>query len=229
MSLITGATGAHLVTRFDSAKSAPLGGQRLAKIRYKTTEKQAAKFPSVCVSVPFLTNEEIEPMIPQLMEHLRTLLETAQDGVIRQTYEAQDGKLSAISDSDISVAKCIEFLEQESTGSRLTKEYIDSWFTSSVEEYLTVIIGQKLGFISESAEGEVELTPEQEMVISRHVAGYKGMYSALAGGKTSYSVKQAQSLIRVLELVDTDPVQSKLLARLNGMMVKPKMEELLEL
>lgn len=229
MSLITGLTGAHLVTVFDSAKSAPLTGQRLAKCRYKTTAKQAAKFPSVCVSVPYLTDAEIEPMVPALLGHIRGMLETAQDGVIRTLYEIAGGKLTGVTDSEISIAACIAWMEQESTGSRLTKEYIDSWFNSSVEDYLTVIIGQKLGFISESAEGEVELTTEQEATISRHVSGYKGMYSALAGGKTSYTPNQATNLIKVLNLIDTDPVQEKLLQRLNGMVNRPKIEELLEL
>ena len=93
----------HLVTAFDSAKSQALSGQRLAKIRYKTTAKQAAKFPSVCVSVPPLDDAEIMENLPALKVHIRAMLEAAQDGVIRSLYEVSDGKLSSVQDQDISV------------------------------------------------------------------------------------------------------------------------------
>lgn len=212
----------HLVTPFDSAKSQALTGQRLAKIRYKTTAKQAAKFPSVCVSVPPLDDSEIMENLPALKVHIRAMLEAAQDGVIRSLYEVSDGKLSSVQDSDISVLACIGFLNTESEGGRLTKDMIDAWFDSNLAEYVTALIVEKLSY------GE-DLTPEQEHTIGRHVKGYKDMYSALAGGKTIYQANQIASLRRVLGLVDQDEIGTKLEARLSGMLSKPKMEELLEL
>ena len=213
----------HLVTAFDSAKSQALTGQRLAKIRYKTTAKQAAKFPSVCVSVPPLDDSEIMENLPALKVHIRAMLEAAQDGVIRSLYEVSEGKLSSVQDSDISVVACIGFLNTESEGGRLTKETIEAWFDSSLGEYVTALIAEKLGY------GDTDLTPEQDVTISRHVKGYKDMYSALAGGKTIYQPNQIASLRRVLGLVDSDEIGGKLDARLVGMLSKPKMEELLEL
>jgi len=88
----------HLITRFDAKKSQPLTGQRLAKIRYKTTEKTPAKFPSVCASVPFLENDVIMAAAPKLVSHIREMLQNAQDGCIRSLYESRDGTLSAIDD-----------------------------------------------------------------------------------------------------------------------------------
>ena len=212
----------HLVTAFDSAKSQALSGQRLAKIRYKTTAKQAAKFPSVCVSVPPLADSEIMDNLPALKVHIRAMLEQAQDGVIRSLYEAAGGNLTSVQDSDISVAACIGYLNAEAEGGRLTKETIESWFDSSLAEYVTALIAEKLGYSD-------DLTPEQEHTISRHVKGYKDMYSALAGGKTMYQPNQIASLRKVLGLVDTDDLATKLDARLTGMLSKPKMEDLLEL
>lgn len=213
----------HLVTAFDSAKSQALSGQRLAKIRYKTTAKQAAKFPSVCVSVPPLADSEIMDNLPALKTHIRAMLESAQDGVIRSLYEAAGGNLTSVQDSDISVIACIGYLNAEAEGGRLTKETIDAWFDSSLAEYVTALIAEKLGY------GDTDLTPEQDATISRHVRGYKDMYSALAGGKTMYQPNQIASLRKVLGLVDTDELATKLDARLAGMLSKPKMEELLEL
>lgn len=212
----------HLVTAFDSAKSQALSGQRLAKIRYKTTAKQKAKFPSVCVSVPPLADSEIMDNLPALKTHIRAMLEAAQDGVIRSLYEAADGNLTSVQDSDISVIACIGYLNAEAEGGRLTKETIDAWFDSSLAEYVTALIAEKLGY-------DGALTGEQEHTISRHVKGYKDMYSALAGGKTMYQPNQIASLRKVLGLVDTDELATKLDARLAGMLSKPKMEDLLEL
>lgn len=212
----------HLVTAFDSAKSQALSGQRLAKIRYKTTAKQAAKFPSVCVSVPPLDDAEIMDNLPALKVHIRAMLEAAQDGVIRSLYEVSEGKLSSVQDQDISVLACIGYLNAESEGGRLTKETIDAWFEGNLAEYVTALIVEKLSY------GE-DLTPEQEHTVSRHVKGYKDMYSALAGGKTIYQPNQIASLRRVLGLVDSSEVGEKLEARLIGMLSKPKMEDLLEL
>ena len=212
----------HLVTAFDSAKSQALTGQRLAKIRYKTTAKQVAKFPSVCASVPPLADSEIMDNLPALKVHIRAMLEAAQDGVIRSLYEVSDGKLTSVQDSDISVSACIGYLNAESEGGRLTKETIDAWFDSNLGEYVTALIVEKLGYSD-------DLTPEQEHTIGRHVKGYKDMYSALAGGKTIYQPNQIASLRRVLGLVDSSEVGEKLEARLVGMLSKPKMEELLEL
>lgn len=215
----------HLVTPFDSAKSQPLTGQRLAKCRYKTTVKTPALHPSVCVSVPYLTPEQITPELARLMPHIRNMLENAQDGVIRSLYESADGTLTQVQDSELSVDSCIKYLEAESSGSRLTKEFIDSWFKGEPHDMVYALIVEKLHY---APKGE-ELTPEQDATVSKHVKGYGDMYSALAGGKTMYQPNQIQSLLKVLELIDTSEVTEKLTARLNSMLTKPKIEELLEL
>jgi len=215
----------HLVTAFDSAKSQALSGQRLAKIRYKTTAKQKARFPSVCVSVPPISHDEITNNIQALMPHVRAMLEAAQDGVIRGLYETADGMLSSVQDSDISVAACIGWLEAESTGGRLTKEIIEAWFDTGLVDVVTALIVDKLGY----GTGDDDLTPEQEHTVGKYVRGYKDMYSALAGGKTMYQEKQIATLLKVLSLADTDDIGVKLDLRLVQMRNKPKMEELLEL
>jgi len=218
---------AHTVTKFDAKKSQALTGQRLAKCRYKTTAKQVAKYPSICVSVPFIDTAVITDAEKNaLMPHIRMMLETAQDGIIRSLYESSDGTLSQVTDSDLSVTACIAYLEAESEGSRLTKEFIESWFDSAVSEYVSALIVEKLGY---GIGTDDVLTQEQELTVSRHVNGYKGMYSALAGGKTMYQPNQINSLKRVLELVDTDDVSTKLVARLDKMLQAPKIEDLLEL
>lgn len=214
----------HLVTKFDAKSSSPLTGQRLAKVKYKTTAKTPAKFPSICASVPFIDtkSEAYAECLPALTVHIRAMLENAQDGIIRSLYESSDGTLSQVVDSDISIHACIAYLDAESTGGRLTKELIDAWFTESVAESVSALIVEKLGYSG-------EMTEEQETKVSRHVAGFKDMYSALAGGKTLYNEKQCKNLLFVFELIDSDDLGEKLKARLHGMMNKPKIDDMLEL
>ena len=214
----------HLVNQFVSGVSEALTGQRLAKVKYKTTAKQAAKFPNVCVSVPFIESSAITESISKLMPYIKGMLETAQDGVIRSLYESSDGMLTGVQDSEISIDACIGWLEAESQGSRLTKELISAWFEANVKDYLYVIIADKIGYGSDT-----EHTPEQEATIGRHINGYRGLYESLAGGKTVLQENQIKSLGKVLELIDTDEIGTKLQGRLVGMMNKPKIEELLEL
>ena len=215
----------HLVTKFISGQSEALTGQRLAKVKYKTTAKQTAKFPNICASVPFLSASDIMAYDAQLIPHIRTLLESAQDGILRSLYESSDGTLSQVQDSEISIPECIKYLEAESQGSRLTKEVISAWFDSSVKDYLFVIIGEKLRYNMDDG----ELTPEQDATINRHLNGYRGLYESLAGGKTILQPTQISSLNKVLELIDSSEIGDKLKNRLEGMMNKPKIEELLEL
>lgn len=212
----------HLVTAFDSAKSQPLTGQRLAKARYKTTAKVKAKYPNVCVSVPFIEDAAILEATPRLVACIREMLESAQDGVFKSLYEAGQGVLTGVTDSDLSIDACIGFLEAESQGTRLTKEFIDSWFIRELHDTCFVLFAEKLGYSG-------DLSAEQEATISRHITGYKDMYSALAGGKTMYQPHQVKNLRKVLALVELDDTGVKLDKRLEKMLEVKPIAEMLEL
>ena len=213
---------AHTLEVFSSKTSVALSGQRLAKIKYKNTDKTPAKFPSVCASVPFISSDLIIGNVDRLVPYFRTFLESAQDGIIRSLYESSEGSLSQILDSEIGIDSICGFLEAESTGGRLTKEFIESWFSSAVSDTLYVVIADKLKY-------DGLLTPEQEITVQKHIKGYKDMYSSLAGGKTFYQPSQVKSLRNVLALIETDETSAKLDARLGKMLEVKPIEELLEL
>jgi hypothetical protein len=208
---------AHNVTAFDSAKSQALSGQRLVKAKYKTTAKVPAKYPNICASIPFLQDAQIAEKIPQLMGCIRAMLETAQDGVFKSLYESGQGVLSIVTDTDLSIDACIGYLEAESTGSRLTKEFLDAWFIRELHETTYALIAEKLGY--GGVDGTIELTAEQDATILKHVSGYKDMYSALAGGKTMYQPHQINGLRKVLGHIDLDDT---------GMKLDKKLEKMLE-
>lgn len=212
----------HSVVPFVAATSVPFAEQRLAKITYKSRKGTAAKFPSVCVSVPKI-GEVSEIQMDRLLPHLQALMENGQDGIIRSLYESSNGALSSVSDDEISIDAIINYMDSEATGGRLTKELIESWFDSSeASQNCMVLIATKLGY------GD-ELTKDQEETVRKHVNAYKAVFSSLAGGKTLLNPAQIRGLRVILDTMEADDVNAKLIARLTAMETPKSVAELLEL
>jgi hypothetical protein len=213
----------HSVSLFTAGKSVPLNGQRLAKVGYKSTKNNPAKFKSICVSVPYTDVQEIRDSIDSLLPHIGTLLENAQDGIIRSLYESSEGQLQSVSDAEISVAACIAFLNAEASGNRLSSESIGIWFDTQVAENLTVVIADKLGF--------TELTDAAMETVNKHLKSYRQLFAGLAGKNLSYTPVQISGLERAMEVASVDDDMSgKLVQKLNTLKApKPSMEELLDL
>ena len=194
----------HTLYPFVSGESKPLTGQRLAKIGFKTTKAMEAKglkaLPSVCASVPFLTQEEIMGSVTALLPFIGTMLEGVQDQIIRGLYEGKKGALENVRDEDISVSQCIAFLESEATGSRLSSESIKAWFNGSVASVFSqVIIMDALKYGTEPA----ALTEEQSQTVQKHVGIYAEVMAMLAGKgltRSSFSDKQWARLAQILDL-----------------------------
>lgn len=212
----------HQVQPFTAGESKPLSGQRLAKVGYKTSKKTPAKFKSVCVSVPQINPDDVMSNIHRLLPHVGTMLENAQDGIIRSLYEQSDGSLQTVADSDISVLACIAFLDAEAAGDRLKKEHIENWFDVEIAENLFVLVAEKLGF--------TEPNENQTAVIQKHVKTYRDVISMLAGGKTRLEEKQIKGCRVALNLGDcSQGIGQKLVSRLDQMERTPKIEDMLEL
>lgn len=213
----------HDVVPFIAGKTNPLSGQRLAKVGYKSTEKNPAKYKSVAVSLPQIPGEDVSSSINELMPYVMGMLEGVQDSVIRSLYENKGGKLTQVLDSDISVQACIAYLESEAAGDRLKKEHIESWFDRVAKENTFTLIAEKLGYTGD------ELTPEQCETVEKHVKTYRDILSMLSGGRTVLTPVQIKSCRTVIEVSeDESGVGTKLLARLKAM-ESPKVSDLLEL
>jgi hypothetical protein len=182
--------------------------QRLAKVGFKKTDKNPNPLRSVCVSIP-VVREFTEEQLDRLLPHLVTVINGAQDGIIRKMYEA-DPSIMSIGDDDISIDACIEWLEMEETGGRMTIESLTEWFVLSLANPLTEFLtmhGRK------SLDGAA-----LEKAVAQSLAGYKGMITAMAGGKTHYDASQRAKLTTVLAMTeDGDEVAEKLMARLVSM------------
>ncbi len=195
----------------------PLSGQRLAKIGYKKTEKQKNPLQSVAASVPFIPVESITSNVQRLLPHICTMLENAQDGIIRGLYESSGGTLKIVQDAEISVEACIGFLEAEASGNRLTSEAIEKWFDAELSENVFAMLAQKLGFLSNDA--DATLNDAQESTVNKHVRVYRDVLASLAGGKTMLAEKQIKGCRNALALApdDSDPMVSRLTSRLDTM------------
>lgn len=205
----------HDVVNYDPKKSSAFTGQRLAKITYKTDKESGTKKDSKCVSIPMVASEAITASIDKLMPHLVTYMQDVQDKIIRGLVDS--GK-ETVHDDEISVAACIEFLDSESTGGRLTKEMISSWFDSTLADKLTVAFADKLG-VSDTP------TADDEAKITAAITQYKDKFSSLAGGKTSYSPEIADRLQKALSFApDGDELAGKFSVRLEKMKEIPAID-----
>lgn len=214
----------HDIVPFIAGKTSALTDQRLAKVGYKSTTKNPARFASVAVSVPFLSDDSIKDHSETLLPYVRTMLEGVQDSVIRSLYESKDGKLSQVLDSDISVQACIAFMESEAAGDRLKKEHIESWFDRVCAENTFTLIAEKLGYSGD------ELTEDQVKTVQKHVKTYRDILSMLSGGRTVLTPVQIKSCRTVIEVSEDDSgIGQKLIARLNAMETPKPVAEFLEL
>lgn len=185
----------------------PMSGQRLAKAWYKPSKNKPAKFPSVCVSVPHLQAEEITANISGLLPHIATMLEDAQDNILKKMYEQAKGKLPmSIGDEDISVPACIKFLDAQAEGDRLTKDSLTVWFQECVAENLTVYLCEQL---------KTENLEDQRVV--QNLRGYRDLFTGLSGSQV-LTPNQIRKLDAACKMAQEDRITERVQALLSEMM-----------
>jgi len=202
----------HVVNQFIAGTSKPLAEQRLAKVGYKTTTDKKTKkeippkFPSVCASVPKFSNAQILERSGDLVDSIRAVVESAQDGIFKSLYESSGGTLREVADQDISIDACIAFLAAESEGDRLTKESIGKWFVSSLQDNLIVVRADLYGF--------AELNEEQLKRVMQDCNAFKGLLQLLAGKDVFLSETQKSYIAYALKYAaEDDAVAQKLIAK----------------
>lgn len=195
----------HNVNPFVAGKSQALTSQRLSKIGYKTTKKQAAKYKSVCVSVPAMTVPMYEEHYERLNPFIQTLLENAQDGIIRSLYESVGGALTSVSDEEISVSACINFLTAEASGDRLNAQMLGDWFDAQIRDAFTVLLCEQ---------NKIEDTEDVRVV--QTVNGYRGVVQSINGRNslTPQQRNEVRNLLKACECTDSE-IGGKVLAKLD--------------
>jgi hypothetical protein len=206
----------HTVAPFVAGESKPLSGQRLARILFKSGAKKGdAQFPSVCVSLPQIDPEHVEANLSRLLPFIGDMLEGAQDRLIKSLYVNSGGTLAHVTDSDVSVDALIAFLESESEGTRLTKEKAEQWFAATLADNVTVMLAEKNG---------LDMTDPR---IVQSVAGFKGLFGVLAGGKQILNTKQLDNLEKALALLgESDDISAVLERKIRDMRAPKEKKEI---
>lgn len=216
----------HTVVPFVSGETAAMQGQRLLKIGYKGRGDRPAKFASVAASVPHIDPAHIQEHYNRLLPHIGTMLETAQDGIARSLYESSAGQLSELSDDDISISACLNFMEAEANGSRLTAERIKDWFTAELSENLSVWVAERLGFDGPNGPNDAQM--EQ---VQKQVNAYQGVFQSLSGKNLFLEPGKIQKLENALSLCadDDSEIAKKIAVKLIALkgVKEVKIEELL--
>lgn len=197
----------HTVQPYVSGKSIALSGQRLAKATFKTDKETGKKPESKCVSIPAVTDAEIQQHLSKLLPAFGRLLDETQDKIVREAIS--EGKTEVTTES-VSIEACISFLNSEATGNRLTKEFLETWFSNEVEEVLTVAVADKMG-IGDGA------TEQQIQQVEKTVGVYKKLIAGLSGSKSFYNKEVRESVKKALNLVPNDSLSVRLIEKLDSM------------
>lgn len=195
----------HNINPFVAGKSQALTDQRLAKVGYKSTRKSPAKYKSVCVSVPQIADQSITDHSERLIPFVRSMLADAQDGIIRSLYESAGGNLSSVSDDEISVSACINYLTAEASGDRLNAQMLGDWFDAQIRDAFTVILCEQ---------NKIEDTEDVRVV--QTVNGYRGVVQSINGRNTLTPAQrmEVRNLLKACECTDSD-VGAKVLSKLD--------------
>jgi hypothetical protein len=196
----------HTVTSYQSGKTKPLEGQRLAKVTYKTDKVTGVKPDSKAVSIPLITWTEITPYIKALQGEFVDVVHKAQDALVRRKVEAG---AASIHEDDISMSAVVSYLVEES--GRMTGEVIREWYKESLSDSLMIAFASKLGIPEDSAG-----TTEQQAKLEKILKGYEDSFAKLASGKASFNDMQRTNMLKALELIeDGDALKDKFVVRLS--------------
>lgn len=207
----------HTVSLFVAGKSEAMENQRLSRITYKTHKDGSKKSDSKCVSVPRIEPASVTATAEAFQPYLLQLMETAQDGIIRSRIDAG---ATEISDEELSVTEILRYLDEESKGERMTKEFLETWFTANLADVLTVALADKLGLSDTPSEQEAK-------VVQHHINVYRAKIASLSGGKTGFDPASCDKLLKAISFADSaDETAKRLIARLEKMKVTQSVDVL---
>lgn len=173
--------------------SKPLSGQRLVRlIAKKDREGQYASAnltESLFVSIPPIAVDSITDHIGSLIPHIVSLLEGTQAEIIREK-RIEFGHPS-IDEEEFDISHCIAFLDANATGSRLTTEYLQSWF---VEMYSD----SAAEFIAKMNKCSVDELSEEQL---KKTAVLRDMFSGFASARYSPDIPKCKAMIRFGEFL----------------------------
>lgn len=196
--------------------SKPLSGQRLIRLIAKSDRdgkyKSENLTSSMCVSVPYVKEEDVVEVIDKLIPHVIALVQDTQDKLARE-FRIQHGR-NELPQAAIGMDAVITYLGESAAGDRVTKEYLQEWFISTYSgvaaEWITAVSG---GNISSD-------------VVESKVSVLCDMFAGWASPKYSPNIPQLRAMIRFSQSVDmsTDSRMLTISDRCHKMLAKKESE-----
>lgn len=189
----------HVVNKLEKTSKA-MEGQRLARViakKNKSGEYESEHLTeSKCISIPIIKAEFTNEQLVQLSPHITGMLMNAQDELIRE--KILQGGCTSVNEEEISIGKCIQFLDESAKGNRVTNEYMVKWFTDTYAEPATEFIVALCKFDPES------LTDDQLQVVDQKTNVLASMFAGYASGKYSPDIPKCKAMIKFGEYLGSE-------------------------
>lgn len=168
--------------------SVALGGQRLIRLIAKADRN--GKYPSqhltesLCVSVPRVSVDEIAECIERFIPHLQRLVEDTQDKIARE-YRIESGR-NEIQGELLSVDAVLGYLEADAAGNRVSKEYLQEWFSSEYSSIARVWIQSISNGMADD-------------MIDKKIAVLGDMFAGYSSHKYSPNIPSLKAILRFVD------------------------------
>lgn len=173
--------------------SKPLSGQRLVRLIAKKDKEggyaSGNLTESLCVSIPGIDVDLISTHIASLIPHIVSLLEGAQDSIIREN-RIEFGH-DSIDEEEFGISQCIAFLDQSAGGQRLTTEYLQGWFIEMYSEAASE-------FIAKMNKTSIDQLSEEQL---KKVNVLRDMFAGFASARYSPDIPKCKAMIKFGEFL----------------------------
>lgn len=178
--------------------SKPIDGQRLCRLIAKSA-RDGSKIEnlseSLCVSLPIVSYEEIAASITELLPAIQGMVHDAQDAIVRELRIA-DG-CNSINDSQIAMSEVIRWLEESSKGTRVTREWMQQWFTETYGDAARE-------FVKRAIPDVVDAVVEQKVNVIRDC------FAGFASARYSPEIPKCRAILRFASSLSEDSVDARM-------------------
>ena len=166
---------------------------RVAKVMYKMNNKtKKIAGSNSCLIIPSMDETSVMESLGSLMPHFLSFLESEQDKLIKELHLK---KVSFVTKESIDLVSIVKNLEAERVSGRMNKELIEAWFTTNLQESLTILFADKLGM-------NVERYQDQTSKLFMTIGVYKNLFAKLASNTVSYQKPEAEKLLQAIEFCE---------------------------
>jgi len=154
------------------------------------------KPPSKYVLAPKILNDDITTNIDKLSTHIIDMLQDTREAILKESIIS--GATSMLT-SELDITALIKYLDDNASTSdsagKVSKELIGEWFSTYLEEPLTIAIAKKLGINDATSEDSILFKQLGDMV-----ENYKSFFGKMAGIKISLTDDNIKSLEVALKI-----------------------------